>query len=128
MKELKKLVFKKFKEMNQYFKKYHNIDLSNTKIKIDLITTSTLGLYDVETNTIHLHKELLKEFKEIYIEDTFVHEVVHVFIHKRYPFGDDENGKRIMPHGKHFKNICKVFNNDGKPTTDIYNNAKFFKN
>jgi SprT protein len=50
---------------------------------------------------------LFNENKEDFLKRTVPHEVAHHVVHSIY--GDyDQFGKRVMPHGKYFKNVMQV--------------------
>jgi len=109
-------------------KKITNDTYPNTKvlidtpiIKYDSKSTRTLGYYNPIKDTIHLDIELLKEYKELYIDTVLVHEYSHYVTQKLY-------GSFVKPHGKEFKSICRLFGIDGKATIKGFNSSKVIEN
>jgi len=72
---------------------------------------------------IQLSPHLLKEYKDEYINYVFVHEYAHAVVNTLYPNG--MNGvKRVRPHGKEFKKVCRLFGIDGGATTEKFLDSK----
>lgn len=126
---LKMKVLKKLDEMIKYSEKKWNIEFGKIDVNYSLNSTKTLGNAktiqngDSFSSVIKLNEAILLEFSETYIEDVFVHEVCHVITRYLYP-SRINNGKRVMPHGREFKDVCGWFGNDGRATTNLFSKSK----
>jgi SprT protein len=67
------------------------------------------GMYYSSKHTIKLNNTLLHENLEEYIEQVIPHEIAHAFQRYLYGHTDHYNGRRIMPHGKEWKQIMRDF-------------------
>jgi len=121
---LKTKVKEKYIELQKRAKEvYGNGYTFDTIIIYEIKSSRVLGTYSSFKNAISLNLGLLKEFGEKYIDDVFVHEFCHLVVDRLYPSGI--NGcKRVMPHGKEFKNVSKFFGCDGKASTTLFNKSK----
>ena len=97
---------------------------TNVKVRYNLNSSRAVGRYIITENCIELNPGLLNEYKEIYIEDTVVHEYAHAVVQKFHP---STIFKRVMPHGKEFKSICRMFGNPGKAGTSLFNDSETMK-
>jgi len=120
MNKLQKLCLSKLEELESLIYQKYNLKI-NPSLVFDLKTTSYYGYYDEETNEIHLHLPLLKEFKKLYINEVLTHEYAHAVVFKLY-------GYNVKPHGKEWKNIMKYLGIK-KPaaTTTIFDNSEFIR-
>lgn len=130
---MKHLVQEKLKELEQTVK-LHLAEkfIPSIRIEYTLNKSTALGTcsyinYPKEI-IINLNEYLLNELKELYINEVLVHEYAHAVIKMIYPDGYNRYSyKRVQPHGKEFKKICRLFGIDGKATTTIANNISFGK-
>jgi SprT protein len=116
----------KAEELIKYSKQNWDIDLALV-VNYNLKSIRALGscLTRNGITTISLNKDLLIEFKELYINDVFIHEVAHAVVDNMYPDGyNDYTEERVRPHGKEFKTVCSHFGIDGKATTSLFKNSK----
>jgi len=123
-------------KVNEKIKELQDIVLKNWSeihpilfdVSYDLKSTKTLGQANYKYNKIRLNENLLEEFGEKYINEVVVHEFAHFIVIKLYPKGiNDRTKKRVMPHGKEFKQVCRVLGIKGKATTDIFSDSKTLK-
>lgn len=87
---------------------------------------STLGYFDLDENSLNLDLELLEEFGDLYIDLIVVHEFAHAVVEEKYPF--EKYGNAIKPHGKEFKEVCKLFGIPGSRKTNGFENSNVLQN
>ena len=105
---LKNLVKEKQRELESIIEnRLGVITLPTVDVDYKLNSSRTLGLcystplYNFDSvsfvHTISLNPDLLLEFKEVYIEEVFVHEYSHAIVAEFYY----NKTKKVLPHG-HF--------------------------
>jgi len=128
---LKNLVKEKQRELESIIEnRLGVITLPTVDVDYKLNSSRTLGLcystplYNFDSvsfvHTISLNPDLLLEFKEVYIEEVFVHEYSHAIVAEFYY----NKTKRVLPHGKEFKEVCAWFGIEGKARTKTFNESK----
>jgi predicted SprT family Zn-dependent metalloprotease len=122
---MKTKVRNELKRLTTIAKKEWGFDV-DIKISYKLDSIRTLGYYRYSTKTISLNDALLDEFKGLYIREVFVHEFAHAVVHFLYPTQYNKN-KKVRPHGKEFKEVCRIFGVDASATTSVFNNSKVIK-
>jgi len=124
----------KIKELNQIVieKWWENI-IPKFDIDFSLSSSSKLGsvVYrkkwiDLEIPIMKLNKDLLYEFKDLYIRDVVIHEYAHLVVYKLFPNRYNWN-KKVMPHWKEFKAVCSYFWIDWSSTTSTFRNSEVLK-
>lgn len=70
---------------------------------------TTLGVWHKKSKNMWLHRGVLEEYGQVFIDDVVAHEFAHAVVSNMYPDGCDENGKKIRSHGKEFKKVCRAF-------------------
>ncbi len=117
--EAKAMVDKKLEILHRQAKNYWGVE-AKVSIHYDVKSIRTIAYFRHSDCSIHLNPELLKEYGVRYVNNTLVHEYAHYIQYLRY-------GNSVRPHGKEFKNICRVFGIEGKASTNIYVESKFLR-
>jgi predicted SprT family Zn-dependent metalloprotease len=120
---MKRKVKAKLSELQRITKEIYGIDIDIT-VKYKLNSANVLGYYRPTNSSITLNEKLLLEFGDIYINEVFVHEFAHAVIDVLYPTGMTKNYRKIMPHGREFKEVCRNFGIIGRATTSTFANSK----
>jgi len=105
----------------------YDVDIGEFDVKYDLSTQNALGkvVYNNKI-TMRLNPLLLEENADLYIKEVVLHELAHIIVNKRFPTGYD-NHRRVQPHGKEFKAVCRILGTNGKSTTTAFNNSEALK-
>lgn len=106
----------------------YDVDIGEFDVRYDLTTQNALGKVVYQNNgiTMRLNPLLLEENADLYIQEVVLHELAHIIVNKRFPTGYD-NHKRVQPHGREFKAVCRIFGTNGKLTTSAFNNSQALK-
>ena len=123
---MKRKVELKLRELKRITKEIYGKDIDVT-VRYNLNSASVLGYYRHRNLSITLNEKLLLEFGDRYINEVFVHEFAHAVVRALYPTGWTKNNKRIMPHGKEFKEVCRNFGIVGRATTLTFSDSKVLK-
>jgi len=95
------------------------------KVEYSLNSVNALGTckYSSETgvSTLKLNPALLNELKDKYINEVVVHEVAHAAVNA---YIRPNTYRRVMPHGKEFKQMCRILGISGAATTKIAKDSK----
>lgn len=132
-KQLTKQVQDKVDSMIEYANETWDLGMELVYVDYNLTSSRALGTCLTQTkhgeivSNISLNAELLKEYKEVYIDDVVVHEVCHAIVGHKFPNGYNSRMQRVMPHGKEFKAVCSHFGNDGKSTTKLFSGSEAMK-
>ena len=97
----------------------------SVKVEATLEGLKIYGQANFSKKRIRLHKYLLCEFGDAYIDDVVVHEYAHIVVRERHSNG--EFSRRPMPHGREFKDVCGWFGISGASTTKLYKNSVWAK-
>lgn len=98
--------------------KSRNYQIPKIKIVMDLDSINSLGQC-VRGNgefTIRLNPDLYKKIGQDYVDEIFVHEYAHAVTNTNYSY--------VKSHGREFKGICRMFNIEGKSTSNILSRYK----
>ena len=129
MKALKTKVTKVLKNLEDRAQKVYGSDfkLREYSVEYTLNSIRTTGKVSYKNGkvTMILHPDLLKEFGDVYIQRTVIHEFAHIVTRSLYPSGF-RGYKKVHSHGHEFKSVCKYlgYPQVGKATTDVYAGSK----
>lgn len=100
------------KKVDEFCKKADEVFGTNLLGKVDVefglcgLTAGT-ALYKRSGNhVIDLNIEGLQKFEHEMLNETIPHEIAHLVV--RAVHGYRKNGKKVQPHGKEFKAVCRV--------------------
>lgn len=125
MDKLKTKVAGKIEKLTKIVYEKYNIKIKVIE-KYTLGSSRTLGMYEHKTKEINLNEKLLEEFQEIYIDYVVAHEFAHAVVYSRKDKGHYKN-KKIMPHGKEFKDVCELFQIEAKASTKLFSSSKYLQ-
>ena len=113
--DLRKKVEDKMRECYAIAAKHYKLSFEFPEVRYD-ITSWTGGLAYFKRNLIRFNLILLVENEEEYIATTVPHEVAHLIAYKVWENDKTPNKKRMMPHGKIWKDVMAVLNTPPRVT------------
>ena len=127
--DYKQKVNKTLRELKSVAKKTFEVDIGRYTVKYDLTTHRTLGMISPQNNgslVMRLNPLLLEEDAQLYIDEVLIHEYAHLIVEAQYP--NDMNGsKRVLPHGREFKTVCRILGIDDGATTGAFRHSQALK-
>lgn len=116
---MKQRILKKRKELNKIIKDAYGFKVK-PKIRLNLNSKRVLGSYhySYEEEFIRLNPYLINIHGERYINLVFTHEFAHAVVRKKFPSRTNK-GKRVFPHGKEFKAVCRLLGIPGRATATL---------
>jgi len=106
-------------------KKFKGLILPDFYIEYSLNSVDIFGLARHDLNEMTLNEYLLNENPELYISEIVEHEFAHFVVRALYPTRIN-NGKKVTPHGKEFKYVCKKLGiKSSAATTDAFENSPY---
>ena len=126
----KKKLEARFKQEIKKAKQKYDVDLSEWNISYNLKSKRIAGTSDFHSNTIQVNKSLLGEFGDLYIDETFMHEVAHAIDDEiRFKtLGGSKDTARVLfkdssrkPHDRVWKKIASEIG-----VTTIAHSTKLF--
>lgn len=107
--DLRKKVEEKMKECYAIAAKHYKLSFEFPEIRYD-IKSWMGGLAYYKKNLVRYNLILLVENEEDYIATTVPHEVAHLIAYKVWENDTTPNKKKLMPHGKIWKDVMGVLN------------------
>jgi predicted SprT family Zn-dependent metalloprotease len=105
--DLQKKVEAKMKACYEIATKHYNLKFEFPEVRYD-IKSRVGGLAFYQLNLIRYNLILLVENEEDYIKNTVPHEVAHLIAYKVWQQDKTPNKKKLMPHGKLWKEVMGV--------------------
>lgn len=110
--QLKKRVEEQIHKSLKIAEKHFDVKLPFPEIRYD-VKSWISGLAYTNQNLIRFNLILLVENEEEFIKTTVVHEAAHMIVNELFRQGKfklSEKSKKIMPHGKEWKEVMGVLN------------------